>query len=129
MITDDKMLVKLKQAGLSNLRIAQRLGITEADVEVAWKRIIEAAETAPLAGHDAMQTQYTVLCHQYQLLGESLKIIAGGIGNAMSPSEIRALLTTDPEQSLQNLLKSCIILRPFTPVDPCEAFQKTLEGN
>lgn len=130
---DDAYLIKLVGAKMPIHMIAMRVGATVAEVEARWKELQAVAHAAQESGHQNLCNQVAVLAHQYQLVGESLKILAGAVGASMSPAELRPLITADPEQTLENLFKHCIILKPFTPVDPVESLERHLkqvrEGN
>jgi len=124
---DDLYLVKLKGCGLSTGTIATRLNISAVEVEKRWKRIQEGTLAAQENGHTQLCQQYTVLCHQYQLLGESLKIISHAISDELNPEELSLLIVDDKTQTLDNLRRNAIILRPFKPVDPAESLKERLE--
>lgn len=130
-ISDAQILVKYKTAGMKDEVIAAKLGITVEQVEARWKEILARASRMVDTGYDALCTQYTILSTQYQLLGESLKIIAAALGDVMPMSEIEPLIIGDADDvaaTLRNLSKSCIILRPFTPVNPVESLQQRTEA-
>lgn len=127
-ITDETYLLKLKMAGISSASIAQRLGITKEEVERRWQLLQKKMEAMQKSGHQGLINQFTLLCGQYQLMGESLKIIAGALGNEVSTEELKAAIVPDAEKTLENL-RSFIILRPFVPISPEESFKRMLEGN
>lgn len=124
---DDLYLVKLKGCGLSTGTIATRLHISAVEVELRWKRIQEGTLAAEENGHTKLCQQYTILCHQYQLLGESLKIISRAISDELNPEELALLIVDDKKQTLDNLRRNAIVLRPFKPVDPAQSLQERLE--
>lgn len=139
---NDLYLIKLKAAKLPSSTIATKLGMSTVEVERHWKRIQEEVENAALNGHTNLCNQYTVLCHQYQLLGESLKIISMALANEMTEEDLKKVVTKDAidqngfldvDRVIKNLRRSCIILRPFTPIDPAESLKETnqriQEGN
>ena len=132
-VSDLGMLLKYKEAGFSDAAIGAKLGMTEDEVKVKWAELLQISQQRNVSGYVDLTVQFTVLCHQYQLLGESMKIVAGALGNMMPPNEIKALITADPEQTFKNLSTSCIILRPFVQVDPEQSLQESLkkvaEGN
>ena len=125
-INDDSLLMRYKAAGVQDKTIAAKLGITIEEVEARWRILGELAQRTS-NGHDDLRVQYQILCHQYQLVGESLKIIALALENTMLPSEVRKLIVEDPDTTLRNLVTSCIILKRFTPVDPAESLRASLE--
>lgn len=130
---DDVYLAKLIGAGLPHALIAARLGISVEEVGKRWERMREEVILAKANGHGMLCEQYNVLCSQYQLLGESLKIVAAALGNTMPTEELKLLIVRDQEQTLKNLTQSCIILRPFVPIDPAASLEEhlkaTREGN
>ncbi len=111
---DDLYLIKLKGCGLSTGTIATRLNVSAIEVERRWKRIQEETVAAENNGHTQLCQQYTILCYQYQLLGESLKIISHAISNELTPEEVAFLITDDKKQTLDNLRRNAILLRPFS---------------
>lgn len=126
---DEKYLIKLKGAGFLNSAIAKKLGISESDVERRWKELESKFDSATASGYSAFCDTVTVMAHQYQLLGESLKIVASALGDRLTEKELDALVVPDREQTLKNLRHNCIILRPFIPVTPEESLKRTLQGN
>lgn len=126
---DDRYLIKLKGAGFTHASIAVKLGISEAEVEQRWKDIENAFIAGNSSGYMAICDHVTVMAHQYQLLGESLKITAEFLSNRMSEQELGQLVVKDREQTLKNLRSQCIVLRPFVPLTAEESIKKTLEGN
>lgn len=130
-IGDDEVLAKYKIARMPDERIAAKMGITVEEVDKRWKRILERSSRMTESGYGHLLDQFTIFCNQYQLLGESMKIIAMALGNLMPVSEIEPLIVGDSEDvsmTLKNLAKSCIILRPFTPVNPVESLQQATEA-
>lgn len=127
-VTDETYLLKLMTAGVPADTIAKRLGITPEEVHQRWALLQEKMKALQKSGYQALVDQFTMLCAQYQLLGESLKIIAGALGNEVSPEEVKASIVANPEQTYQNLAQY-IILHPFVPVSPEESLKRTLEGN
>lgn len=126
---DEKYLIKLKGAGFSDLAIATKLGITEKEVIERWKKLEAGLASMTSSGYSAFCDTVTIAAHQYQLLGESFKIIASALGDRMTEEEIAALIVDDKKQTLENLRSRCIILRPFVPVTPEESLKNTLQGN
>ena len=127
--TNDTYIIKLKGLGWTHANIAKKLGMREADVDARWKDIEAAYITGQASGYAAFCDHYTIMCHQYQLLGESLKITAGFLGSRMLDSELDKLIVEDWAQTLKNLKDFCVVLRPFVPITPAESAQKALQGN
>lgn len=132
MMTDAKVLIKLKAMGMSSFDIAAKMGLTVEQVDTMWAELQVLAKEQN--GHGDLVAQYNHMCHQYQLLGESLKIVAMCVHAAMPPSEIRALIVpNDVNATVKNLCEQCIILRPFVPQNPedslREHLKRTAEGN
>lgn len=132
MIDDAKVLIKLMKAGTSPHIIAAKLGISVDEVKRRWADLQILAQEA--SGHGDLVMQYNLLCHQYQLLGESLKIVAKALGNAVPPHELREMIVPgDVDLTFKNLTEKCIILKSFAPQDPEESLRvhlkRTAEGN
>ena len=132
---DDVYIAKCMKAKVSPRRIGAKLNMNEAEVIRRWERIKLEAASLLANSHTLLCDQYTVMAHQYQLVGESLKIIAEGISNVMPAEEIKHLLLSsgwmirsdvDMDQSIVEIQKACIILRPFKPVDPEKSLQEHL---
>jgi hypothetical protein len=130
-IGDDAILTKYKLAKVSDDRIAAKLGLSVEQVNQRWERILDRASRMTESGYGHLVNQFGILCHQYQLLGESLKPIAEALGNIMPLEEVERLIVGKAEDvalTLKNLARSCIILRPFTPVNPVEALEQQTEN-
>lgn len=126
---DEKYLIKLKGAGFSDLQISKKLGISVEAVEQKWKLIEKTFIIGKESGYGAFCDHVTIAAHQYQLLGESFKVIAEVLSGRMSEAELEALIVPDPKQTLKNLQSHCIVLRAFVPVSPAEALSKIFSGN
>ena len=129
MTEEDKDIVRMKGAGVSTHRIALKLGMTEVQVDERWNAIRAEIADRATSGYASLVDQFTVMAHQYQLLGESLKIVAGALGNVMPDTEVQALFAADPKLTVRQLKQNCIILRPFVPVNPQESIDRTVQGN
>jgi len=132
-IDDEKLLVKYKTAGLPNHNIAHKLGISVSEVERRWAEIEELAKQMD-CGYIDLVAQYTLLCQQYQLIGESLKIISGALSERMTISEVDEIIASaKPGEVALKLISSAIVLRPFKGIDPNaslkESTQKMQQGN
>jgi hypothetical protein len=107
--------------------IAAKMGLTEVQVTQRLADLAKAQERLSQSGYDQLSFQFGLLCQQYQLVGESLKAVAMGLSNLASSEEIRACLSANPEEALQKLSQSFIILRPFQGIDPIESLEKHLK--
>lgn len=116
-ISVNRLIEKYKGAGLPDELICKRLGITSEELNQRWGQILKDARTKEVSGYGELILQFNLLCQQYQVLGESLKVIAMTLGNCMSPAEIRELIKPNPEETLDNLVQKCIVLRPFHAPD------------
>jgi len=126
---NDKYIIKLKQLSWTNSQIARKLGITESQVDERWKFIQNSLISAHESGYAAFLDVFTNACHQYQLLGESLKILAGVVGNRLTESELSSLITEDRAETIKNLTSHCLVLHPFVPITAEESIKKTLGEN
>lgn len=123
-ITDDNLLIKYKSAGVKDHVIAAKLGIPVEEVAIRWNQLVEIAGQPKANGYDALCAQFNTLALQYQLLGESMKVVAAALGDVMPLSEVSKLVAEDRLVTIKNLSEHCIILRPFTPVDPVKALEQ-----
>jgi len=129
-LTDDSVLARYKLLNMPDEWIAQKLGLTVAEVSRRWKVLETNAAQQRLteSGYGDLIVQMNVMCHQYQLLGESLKIMCGEIGNPVTSSELKALIVpNDVEQTTINLMTRLIILHPFVPKDPAQELEKHMQ--
>jgi hypothetical protein len=127
-IDSDLLLLKYMSVKMPIERISQKLGITTNEVLTRWRRLQETAQSIQSSQADLAQ-QLNVMALQYQLLGESLKIVVKAVGNSVTPTELRALITADPEETVRNILKACIVLRAFVPINPVESLQQSQGKN
>ena len=126
---DDKYLMKLKLQGWLDCNIARKMGITEDQVKERWNSIQTLLAAGHASGYAALLDHFTVLCHQYQMLGESLKIVAAALGNQVTEKQLSSLVEDNREHTVKNLMGSCIILHPFIPITPEESLKNTLGKN
>lgn len=119
-VTDELLILKYKMAGMSEKAIAAKLGITEEEVVKRLTSVIDRFSNSAENGYGQLTTAYLRLCNQYQLVGDSLKEVARALGNTASSEEVRVCLSSNPEESLQKLLSSFIILHPFRPLTNAE---------
>ncbi len=124
MNADDHYLYKLKVAGMSDQKIARRLSTSEQEIARRWVRILEEVREQQASGYNQLCDFFTNMCKQYELLGESLKVMGGAIGTIMPPENIRAMIDPDPEKTVQNLRTRALVLFPFV-IDP--AFPPPIE--
>jgi DNA-binding Lrp family transcriptional regulator len=109
---DDKYILKMKFARQSNATIAAKLGVTEKEVVERLAYLHRLGETIMVNGYANLSEQFTTMAYQYQLLGESLKIVATSLGELMPEAEVAALVDKDPNQTVTNFLTKAIVLRP-----------------
>jgi len=111
----DHYLIKLKGARLADEAIAARLGWTLPQVQQRWIEIQESVQRQRANGYIRLAQCFEELCLQYQLVGNSLRVIAAGLGQAMPEEEIKALIRADPAETLKNLTTQAIVLKVFAP--------------
>jgi len=132
-ITDDGYLFKLKAGNVPDAMIAKKLGVSVEEMERRWTRILADLKMSEENGYNALCDQFTIMANQYQLLGGSLKIMAGVIGSVMSSKELEALIPLAAEEDrkivLDSLKKNCIILRRYTPISAEELLKQVTAGN
>lgn len=128
MTNQDQYLVKLKGMGWSNEKIAAKLSTTPEEVEKQWQAIIRMGNNLMASGYVDLQAQFNVLAHQYQLVGESLKAVCGGLGDVYHPSQLKKVIDSLPpgKDLAEHLLENCIILHRYIPVSPEKALSDSL---
>lgn len=129
MVMNDVYLLKLKNLGWSNEKIAAKMGLEVQEVQRRWEALIAETQVNEGNGYNQFCDLFTTMANQYQLLGASLKVVAGVLGNVATNAELEKIITADPEQTLKSLRKDFIILRKFIPITTEEALRQTVEGN
>lgn len=104
----------MKQAGFPVDHIARKLGLSVEEVERRWKDIQTYSTLTVESGYASLCDVYTAICQQYNTLGETLKIFSMAISDTVSLDTLRALITDDKEETVQNLMRHCLILKPFS---------------
>lgn len=123
-VTDDNVLIKYKSAGLSDEVIASKMNVSVEEVRIRWNQLVEIAAHSKNNGYGELAAQFNTMALQYQLLGESMKICAAALSDVMPISEVAEFIVDDRAQTLKNLSENCIILKPFTAVDPAAALEQ-----
>lgn len=119
MTDHDRYLIKQKSAGIPDYKIAQRMGMTAAEVDRRWTEIVDELEAQKVSGIEDLNARFLLMCQEYVLLGTSLRVMGAALGNLTTDDELRALLDTeDKEAAFKALRKSCIVLRAFVPPSP-----------
>ena len=116
-VSDDGYLIKLKSLGIPDKQIAAKLGLSLGEVERKWDQLVRETACRTANGYIELCEKFNNMALQYQILGDSLKIVGGMLGEIMREDEIRALITSHPEDTLKNLLMKAIVLRPFVSPD------------
>ena len=127
-MTDEHYLIMCKGAGLPDEQIAGRLGITVEQLREKWTRLLNRL-SGQINGDADFRSQFAHLAGHYQLLGESLKIIANALSNQPSLEEIEAVLTEDKKQSAEAILQNFLIFRPFVVQCAEESLKSTIRDN
>jgi len=116
MTESDIYIIKAKGANMPNKRIAAKLSLTEAELEARWQIILAEMAFRQVSGYDELAQYFTNMAMQYNLLGESLKVIGTAVGNIMTDDELKSLIDgKDVDKTVENLRKNAIILRSWTP--------------
>lgn len=126
-LSDESLLIKYKTSGMPDDVIAARMGISVAQLNKRWESIIARSKDMVANGYAELCEAFTVLAHQYQLVGVSLENVSTALSNIMPPEEIKQLIDKDPDKTLRNLSAFCIVLRPYVPADPLDALQVQLK--
>lgn len=129
MNADDQYLVKLVSVGTNPKVIAAKLNITEQEVALRWKRIQKQAETVEFDGYAELCGQFTILANQYQLVGESLKLVASALSRKASNQELLSLIGKTDKETLHNLKTKVIVLKNHTIQNPAESLKNSIASN
>lgn len=126
-VTDDSYMIKLINMGWSADKIAKKMGRTEEAVKKRWEELLVMANANLPNGYVEMVAAFNVMLHQYQLLGESLKLQAMALSNPISIFDMKEI---GIDQTLATkILGSYIVLRPFVPPTPEEALHESVKKN
>lgn len=137
---DENYLIKLKAGQMSDAAIARRLGVTEQEVAFQWADLVRRMAKQGASGHGDLLAAFSILCSQYQSIGESLKLIAGGINDVPDWTELGSVISSVLEgveegkvkALAEKLLEHFIILQPFrlsTPEEQLKQQEKALKAN
>lgn len=124
---DYGIVARYKSLLWTDKRIAEKMGLTEAQVAAIWKEVTQTSHDIEINGFANLCQQYHILCHQYQLLGESLKIIARALSQSITASSIKEILPEITDNQAQALCSKFIILPPFVPVNPADSLAESLK--
>lgn len=105
--------LKMKSVGMPDDVIAQRMELTTDQVRTIVVCAIQEIESSKKNGYVDLSAAFTKLCFQYQLLGESLKVVCGAMASSASVQEIKAVISNHPNPEAA-LLDNFIVLRKFT---------------
>lgn len=116
-IDDDQFLIKLKQLRFTDAQIANRLRITPEEVGRRWAELLTVAAAVEKNGHWHLVNTFSLMSHQYQLLGETMKAIGGQVCKGPSLDEVRAVIANGPpETAAERLVETFVVMNPFTPL-------------
>jgi hypothetical protein len=117
MSTDEQYLWAWKKAGMKDEVIAARLHMDVNQVAIEFAEIEGMIKDQKDAGIENLINQFNLTCLQYQVLGERIKEIAAGFSGCASPQEIKEKLKSNPEETVQSLMSSFIILHPWKSLE------------
>lgn len=129
MINDDSQLLKLKHLGWSDERIAAKLGWDVELVRTRYQAFIALAIASESSGHIALVNHFNLLCSQYQLMGESLKILGMALSANVSSADLQAWVVDDPDTAGIEILKRYIVLPRFVTQDPQASLDAAIKQN
>ena len=116
---DDKYIYGAVNARIPLEKIGAKLNISPEEVGRRYASVNAMQNSFDKTGVDDLIATFETTCLQYQMVGEGLKLLEENLCQPISPEEIRQKLTDDPDKTVQNLMSSFIILRPFkTPEIP-----------
>jgi transcriptional regulator with XRE-family HTH domain len=119
-LTDDTYLIKLKQAGWTDRKIAEKMGISVEAVQLQWQGLVRLATEKEENGQTELIQVGMVMAQQFQLLGQSLGIFTNALNGTYEPAELRKVIAECPpgEDLAAWLLKKTLILKPFSLPSP-----------
>lgn len=120
-------ILKYKSAHWTSENIAKKLSTTPQEIDRIWESMVAQSKSETANGSLPLAHQFTVFAYQYQLLGESLKVMASALSNEATTTEIRQLIDSDPLASAERIRSRFIVLRPFQFQDPEKALQDGLK--
>lgn len=117
-LTPEAYMAKLKQAGWSNQRIAERLGWTEEQVAARWEEIFASSVSKLESGYIHLVQHFNNLSLQYNLLGESLKILGAAL-DQVPLEELRRVFAEIPQEQAapEYISENFMVFRKFIPPD------------
>jgi hypothetical protein len=124
MSDDDVFLLKYKSLGMPDKQIASKLSISIGEVQRRWEILMERTRNEQANGYNYLRDYWTNLCHQYMLLGESLKGMGLVLNDIMPEDQIRSLIADDKEETVKNLLSKAIVLSPCSITKMAEEIAK-----
>ncbi len=124
---EEQHLIKMKAMGLGNEVIAARLQCTPAQVEQIWERLQREMSARVDSGYVKLCEVFYNLAQQHNIMGQSLLLLGGCLGEVMPETELRLLVSADVETTIANLQKKAIVLRPYKH-DPLNIIG-TAQGN
>lgn len=119
-VTNDSHIMKMKALGMSDEKIAAKLGMSTAQVQRRVADLIASVEAAYVNGAAEFINLSRLAVHQYQLLGATLGMMTTEVNNMASADDLRQVIIAagiSPEEDREKLIgllnKYFIILRPF----------------
>lgn len=113
--TDLSLIASYRRRGMPCEWIMAKMGISPETYEAACAALDGAEARLKSTGYQNLANVFTLLCHQYQLVGDSLKAMGEGLQNVVTEAEILAKLKTGTvEEQARDIASSFIILHPFT---------------
>lgn len=110
-VTNESYVARLLRCGRTPEQIAVRMNLSLEEVNTLVSQIQQSATLLNTSRMDEVAQAFLVLCNQYQLVGESLKVIGSVLGSNLSMAQLEELVADDKATTLARL-REVIVLRP-----------------
>jgi len=128
-VTNDSVIFAYKKAGVPSAVVAKKLNLTAEEVDARYQAICAELAAPGHQGYQNMIDHFTVMTHQYQLLGLSLRLMAEMIQKSVPASEVLKVLTGDPEKDAAAVVQFFVVLPLPDPVNLEEELKKSVSSN
>jgi hypothetical protein len=107
-------MMKAKRAGIPDQVIAKKLNVSVEELDRQFRSQVATVLSTTSNGYKDLTDSFVNMCHQYQLVGESLKMMGAGLNELATLAEVQDATGMNQEAS-EKLMVSFIVLRKFVP--------------
>lgn len=118
MTENDKYIIGSITAGRPVELIAEKLGMTVAEIEERVATVQAEAKAHEANGMFHLINAFTNTCHQYEMVGEGLKHLSTNLSNPVTIADLVMVINggcVTGEAIAQRILERYIVLQPYTP--------------